>query len=258
MSLHFGEWTKNQMTEDLSVLTRTAKQADLSLRYGDANEQVADLRYGRRGGELPLLVLIHGGFWKPQYDRAHLEAMSSALADAGWSTLTLEYRRVPGRPECTFQDIAAAIALLPQQVVAHNGKHLFIGHSAGGHLALWAAVQCEHSALQGVLALAPAANLQLAHQLQLGSGAVLSFLGQDPVECPDADPVKLKAPTMAVSILQGENDALVPPVVPASYVAAFPKTRYVVLPDCGHFAVIDPQSAAWSTVIKELAYLSGA
>jgi acetyl esterase/lipase len=246
------------MIEDLTVLTRTAKQADLSLRYGDAGEQVADLRYGRRGGELPLLVLIHGGFWKPQYDRAHLEAMSSALAEAGWTTLTLEYRRVPGRPEFTFQDIAAAITLLPQQVVAHNGKYLLIGHSAGGHLALWAAVQCEQSALQGVLALAPAANLQLSYQLKLGAGAVLSFLGKKPAECPNADPVKLKAPTMAVSVLQGKNDEIVPPAVAASYVAAFPKTRYVVLPGCGHFALIDPQSGAWSTVIKELVYLSGA
>lgn len=246
------------MIEDLSVLTRTAKQPDLSLRYGDEGDQVADLRYGRRGGELPLLVLIHGGFWKPLYDRAHLEAMSSALAEAGWSTLTLEYRRVPGRPEFTFQDIAAALALLPQQVAAHNGKHLLIGHSAGGHLVLWAAVQCEQSALQGVLALAPAADLQLAHQLHLGDGAVLGFLGKDPVECPDADPVKLKAPTMAVTVLQGESDEIVPPVVPASYVAAFPKTRYVVLPDCGHFALIDPHSGAWPDVIKELEALSGA
>ncbi len=63
---------------------------------------------------------------------------------------------------------------------------------------------------------------------------------------------------MAVSVLQGESDEIVPPVVSASYVAAFPKTRYVVLPDCGHFALIDPHSGAWPDVIKALEALSGA
>lgn len=244
------------MTEDLSVLTRKANPPDLTIAYGSEPDQVADVRYGQSGAQLPLVVLIHGGFWKPQYDREHAEAMSSALAAAGWTVLTLEYRRIPGRPDATLQDIAAALEVLPAMVEQHNGKLLLVGHSAGGHLALWAAVTCATPALQGVLALAPAADLRLAHALNLGDGAVRGFLGVDPAERPDADPLQLPAPKVAVTIVQGGADAIVPPAIAASYCAAFPKTRLAQLPDSAHFAVIDPLSSAWAAITGELRKLS--
>lgn len=244
--------------EDLSVLTRKGTPPDLTLAYGSDADQIADIRYGRRGAQLPLVVLIHGGFWKPQYDRAHAEAWSSALAAAGWTVLTLEYRRIPGQPDATLQDIAAALETLPGRVKQHNGCIVLTGHSAGGHLVLWAAVKCTTPALQGVLALAPAADLRLAHALQLGDGAVMRFLGTDPDTRPDADPMQLPAPTVAVTIVQGGADEVVPPAVAASYCAAFARTRLVELPDSGHFAVIDPLSSAWQTVVEELRRVSDA
>lgn len=246
------------MAEDLSILTRKATPPDLTVAYGSGPDQVGDIRYGQRGAQQPLVVLIHGGFWKPQYDRAHTEAMSSALATAGWTVLTLEYRRIPSTPDATLQDIAAALETLPATVEQHNGKMLLIGHSAGGHLVLWAAVKCATPVLQGVIALAPAADLRLAHTLHLGDGAVQGFLGTDPAERPDADPMQLPAPAVAVTIVQGDADEVVPPAVAASYCAAFPKTRLVQLPDSGHFAVIDPLSSAWPMVVDELRKLSDA
>lgn len=242
------------MTEDLSVLTRTANPPDVTLRFGDDPDQVADVRYGRRGSELPLVVVIHGGFWKPEYDRAHAEAMSSAVAEAGWTTLTLEYRRISGEPDVTLNDMTTALECLPAQVQRHSGELLLVGHSAGGHLALWAAVRCAVEGLRGVLALAPAADLEMAHTLNLGDGAVQRFLGASPVHRPDVNPLRLPAPTVAVTILQGAEDEIVPPAVPASYCAAFPKTHLVQLPDCGHFALIDPASSAWETVVQELSH----
>jgi acetyl esterase/lipase len=244
------------MAEDLSVLTRKAKSPDRTVAYGSGPDQVGDIRYGQRGAQLPLVVLVHGGFWKPQYDRAHAEAMSSALAAAGWTVLTLEYRRIPGQPDATLQDIAAALETLPATVQRHNGKVLLIGHSAGGHLVLWAAVNCAPAQLQGAVALAPAADLRLADKLHLGDGAVRGFLGTDPAERPDADPVQLPEPAVAVTIVQGGADEVVPPAVAASYCAAFPRTRLVHLPDGGHFAVIDPLSSAWPIVLEELRTLS--
>lgn len=240
------------MTEDLSVLTRNANPPDVTLRYGDDPDQVADVRYGRRGSELPLVVLIHGGFWKPEYDRAHAEAMSSALAEAGWTTLTLEYRRISGEPDISLNDIATALECLPAQVQRHNAQVLLVGHSAGGHLALWAAVRCVGVGLRGVLALAPAADLAMAYDLGLGDGAVQRFLGESPVHRPDVNPMRLPAPTVAVTIIQGVEDEIVPPAVAESYRAAFPETRLVQLPDCGHFALIDPASRAWEVVLSEL------
>ena len=245
------------MAEDLSILTRTATPPDQTLRYGPHPDQVADLRHGARGTLLPLVVVIHGGFWKPAYDRSHAQAMSAALAAAGWSVLTLEYRRTPGQPQDTVQDIAAALSTLVAQATPHNGDVLLIGHSAGGHLVLWAAAALAMPALRGVVALAPAADLRLAHGLQLGSGAVQSFLGTHPDDQPNLDPMNLKAPTVPVTIIQGEDDQVVPLAVAQSYCKAFPATRLVALPAVGHFALIDPFAPAWAAVLEALRALSG-
>jgi len=80
--------------------------------------------------------------------------MSSALAEAGWTTLTLEYRRISGQPDVTLQDITTALETLPARVSQHNGKLLLTGHSAGGHLVLWVAAKGIVPQLEGVLALA--------------------------------------------------------------------------------------------------------
>ncbi|MEY4883478.1 MAG: hypothetical protein RIS34_1332 [Pseudomonadota bacterium] len=250
------------MAEDLSILTRQARAPDRTLTYGTGTDQVADIRYGRRGGQLPLVVLIHGGFWKPQYDRTHTQAMSSALADAGWTVLTLEYRRIPGDPDATLQDITTALQALPGRVDQHNGRVLLMGHSAGGHLVLWAAAKMATpalsflSTLQGVVALAPVADLRLAYGLGLGNEAVKNFLGGDPQGRPDADPMRLPAPTVAVTIVQGDDDQVVPPAVAQSYLGAFPGTRLVGLANAGHFALIDPLTPAWRVVVQTLQKLS--
>ena len=244
------------MSEDYSILTRKASPADRTLRYGTHPDQVADLRHGTRGGQLPLVVLIHGGFWKPAYDRGHTEAMATALAMAGWSVLTLEYRRTPGQPEAMLQDVESALTTLPSQVKAQNGELLLLGHSAGGHLVLWAAAALALPALRGVVALAPVANLRLANGLQLGAGAVQAFLGAPPDQRPAIDPMNLPAPSVAITIIQGDEDQVVPPAVVQSYCEAFPKTRCRALPAVGHFALIDPQTPTWSVVLEELRALS--
>ncbi|MQR00615.1 alpha/beta fold hydrolase [Glaciimonas sp. GS1] len=240
------------MDEDLSILSLKATPPDLTVAYGSEPDQVADIRYGRHGDALPLLVLIHGGFWKPEYDRAHLDAMSAALAAAGWTVLTLEYRRISGKPDVTLQDVANALQTLPNKVEHHNGKIVLIGHSAGGQLVLWAAAKCTWPALQGVVALAPVADLRFADKLRLGGGAVRSFLGADPQERPDVDPMQLPAPAVAVTIVQGNDDEEVPASVATAYHAIFPNTRLLNLPDTGHYALIDPRSSAWQTVLDAI------
>ena len=245
------------MSEDLSILTRKAAPPDHTLRYGAHPDQLADFRRGTRGGQLPLVVVIHGGFWKPAYDRSHAEAMGSALALAGWSVLTLEYRRSPGQPEAMLEDITSALRSLPALVAPHNGDVTLIGHSAGGHLVLWAAATLGLPNLRGVVALAPAADLRLAHGLQLGSGAVQAFLGSPPDQKPSMDPMNLPAPTVPVTLIQGDEDQVVPPAVAQSYCKAFPATRLVALPGVGHFALIDPLTPAWTAVLDALQKLSG-
>ena len=201
-------------------------------------------------------MLIHGGFWRPAYDRAHLGPMSDALAGAGWTVATMEYRRVPGKPDLTLEDVSRAAKALPALVGEHNGKAILIGHSAGGHLALWAGATGGGPSLAGVLALAPAADLQLAQQLNLGDGAVPAFLGVAAQTRRDVDPTLLPSPRIPVTIAHGEMDETVPLEVSQSYAAAHPDTRLVPLPGSGHFALIDPLSPVWARVVAEVAALT--
>ena len=245
------------MVEDTSVLTRPAAAPDLTVAYAAGPEQIADIRFGTdEAGQRPLAILVHGGFWRPIYDRSHAGPMSAALASAGWTVATIEYRRVPGKPDLTLHDVSRAVQALPALVDRHKGNVVLIGHSAGGHLVLWAASTAEGPGITGVLALAPAADLQLSHERNLGDGAVEAFLGADARSRPDVDPKLLPTSRAAATIVHGTLDDIVPIEISRSYIAAHPDTRLVEMPGAGHFAVIDPLSHVWATVVAELAGVS--
>jgi acetyl esterase/lipase len=142
------------------VLTRPAAPPDHTAAYGSDPDQVVDLWAPRRGlgpgapagdaasAKAPLVVVIHGGFWRAAYDRLHSRPMANALAEAGYAVAVPEYRRV-GSPggggwPGTFDDTAAmldAVGGLAAVVGADPRRTVWIGHSAGGHLALWAAAR---------------------------------------------------------------------------------------------------------------------
>ncbi|MEO3927376.1 alpha/beta hydrolase [Micromonosporaceae bacterium B7E4] len=256
------------------VLDRPAPPADLRLRYGADPEQVADLRLpvAPAGPARPLLVVVHGGFWRAEYDRRHTGPLAADLAGRGYPVAQLEYRRT-GQPgggwPGTFDDVSAGIAALPGLVGAvlpagrmAPGPPILLGHSAGGHLALWAALRAP-AGVRGVLALAPVLDLAEAYRLDLDGGAVAALLGGGPEDVPDryaaADPARAAAPPVRTSIVHGTLDQQVP-VAPARRYAARAHgahLRFVELPECEHFGVIDPLSRAWTTVLAELHWLTG-
>jgi acetyl esterase/lipase len=249
--------------EDESVLSRPSAPPDATLAYGEAPEQLADVRFAVQAEGTrprPLVVLVHGGFWRPAYDRAHTGPMAAALSLEGFTVASIEYRRVPGKPDLTLADVAKALDVLPGKVERHDGRVLLMGHSAGGHLVLWAAAAHDVPALAGVVALAPVADLRLAYRLNLGRGAVRAFLGDQPEHHSPADPIRLATPRAPVTIVQGLDDDTVPPEVARAYAAKHPTTRVVEVPGAAHFAVIDPLSAqtngAWKKVVEELRRLA--
>lgn len=243
------------MAEDRSILTRSAPPPDAVLTYGPGPDDVADLR---RGGAAaagrPVVVLVHGGFWRPGYDRMHLQPMAAALAAAGWSTLLPEYRRRPGQPDEAVADVQAAARAARGLPDAGDGRIVLVGHSAGGHLVLQAAAALG-DAVAGVVALAPVADLVLAQDLALDGDAVRAFLGGDAHDRPDLDPARMPAPTARTVVVQGRDDGIVPPAVSRSYCAQQPSAELVVV-DGGHFGVIDPHSAAWPAVLEALERVS--
>ncbi|MDI1464331.1 alpha/beta fold hydrolase [Catellatospora sp. KI3] len=244
------------MTEDRSVLSRTAPAPDATPRHGGLPEHVADVWYGdTRALARPLVLIVHGGFWRPEYDRAHTHPMAAAIRDAGWTVCSIEYRREPGVPDVTTRDVADAIAVLPSELTRHDGRVIVVGHSAGGHLALWAATAAPAAGLAGTIALAPVADLVLAERLRLDDGAAGDFLGVPAAERADLDPARLATPSAEVVLVHGVLDEVVPIALARSYAVAHPGSRLVAVPDTGHFAVIDPLSAAWPAVLAELARL---
>jgi len=196
--------------------------------------------------------MYHGGFWRPEFDRTHLAPLCAAVADAGWSIAAVEYRREPGHPGLATGDAVAALGAVPALAGHHDGRVIAMGHSAGGHLCLYAAATRPPAALAGVVALAPAADLRLVDSLDLDGGAVRDFLGAPAGERADLDPARLPDIPAGTTILHGREDTIVPVAVSRSYVERHPGTRLVEIDDCGHFALIDPSSRAWLSVIAEL------
>lgn len=227
------------------------------MAYGADPAQTIEVRVGHEHAtQRPLVVLIHGGFWRPDIDRVHLRPMADALALAGWTVALPEYARVARDPAPTLADLTAILTQAAGSVQHHDGTVVLVGHSAGGHLALWAAAARICPVLAGTLALAPAADLLLAHELGLGNGAVERFLGADPVSRPDIDPRQMSGPTTATTLVHGADDTTVPLAVSESYVAAHAQARLISVAGAGHFALIDPLAPAWGTVVAELARLS--
>src|ERR1700675_1832489 len=124
------------------ILTLAPPPTDRRLAYGSDPNQLGDLRLPKGEGPFPVVMNIHGGFWRAKYDLLHAGHLCAALTAQGIATWNLEYRR-SGNPgggwPGTFEDIASGYRFLPQiarQYKLDPARILVIGHSAGGQLAL--------------------------------------------------------------------------------------------------------------------------
>jgi acetyl esterase/lipase len=241
--------------------------ADARIAYGPDPNQFLDLRLPSsktKARPYPLLINIHGGFWRSKYNLDHAGHLCAALAAKGIATANLEYRRVGndgGAWPGTFADIRSAYSFLvqnahklhldPQTVVA-------MGHSAGGQLALCLAA--HEPSLTRVVSLAGVVNLLRAYQLHLSNDAVIEFMHGTPTEVPDhyheADPMQLSIPQAKQCLVHGSTDDTVPADFSRDYVAAKQKrtgkekedVHLVEIAGASHLDLIDPHSAAWKQI----------
>ncbi|MFB7636047.1 alpha/beta hydrolase family protein [Streptomyces sp. NPDC056149] len=245
--------------EEAALLGLAPVAPDRTVSYGPHPDQVVDL-YGRWPGAGPLVVLLHGGFWRAAYDRHHLSPCAAELARHGVPVALAEYRRVGaggGAPQ-TFQDVPAAVAAAADAGAlpgAGPREVVLVGHSAGGHLALLAAAR-PGTPVTEVIAVAPVADLARAHELGLSAGAVAGLLGTGPGfagRLAAADPVRHPPAGVPVTLLHGTADPDVPVDLSRRYAAAHPSaTALRELPGAGHFAALTPGTGPFRTLLALL------
>ncbi|MEO8026518.1 MAG: hypothetical protein ABI823_08590, partial [Bryobacteraceae bacterium] len=66
-----------------SILTLPPVAADAEPRYGDGEFQMGELRLPKSNGPHPVLIVIHGGYWRAAYDRKHISHLCAALTAKG-------------------------------------------------------------------------------------------------------------------------------------------------------------------------------
>ncbi len=237
------------------MLSRKARHPDRSWAYGHLADNAVDLWLPTAAIDVehqyPLVVMIHGGFWRPEYDRSHVAPMCDAFAQLGYAAAAIEYSRTPGSPDVTVNDVAAAlrwIDVCDEFAGIRAAGGVVVGHSAGGHLALWAASTIDVGWRRATIALAPLADLVAAEEERLDGDGVVAFLGASASERPDLDPLQLPHPSQPVHLIHGTNDEIVPIAQSEAYAAPRSSALLHALVDVGHFDLIDPLSDAWRTV----------
>ncbi len=203
-----------------------------------------------------VVVVIHGGFWKAAYDLSLGRPLAEALVAEGWAAWNLEYRRVGnggGAPQ-TLDDVGAGIDLLRSVDGVDLRTVITLGHSAGGHLATWAAARDEAQVrVTGAVSQAGVLDLVRAHELGLGSGAVQGLLGHPPGPA-DAihDPIQQVPLDVPVRCIHGRDDDEVPIEISERYVAAASDVggdAALTTVEGDHYVVIDPGSVAWQVTL---------
>lgn len=246
------------------------------IQYGSDAQNFGDLRVPRAAGPHPVVVVIHGGFWRALYDLAYIEPVCDALTDAGMATWNIEYRRLGsgGGFPATFHDVSRAIDRLRELAPTFNldlSRVVTFGHSAGGHLAVWAAARPRISsddsilprdsaplALHAVISLAGVVDLRACWQYHLSNQVVEEFLGGAPQKFPEryavASPSELLPLGVSQVLIHGTADGNVPFEISRAYhaaaVARGDDATLLTLPGAEHFECVDPRSREWAVVMQ--------
>jgi acetyl esterase/lipase len=265
------------------VLALDHPEPDARIAYGSDPLQFGELRLPAGSGPHPVAIVLHGGCWRARYDIGHTRAFSEALRRSGIAVWGLEYRRVgnegggwPG----TFLDVAAGADHLRSLARSHPldlERVVAVGHSAGGHLALYLASRrrldaaseirggAEPLPLAGVVPLAAVTDLRRALEEAVCETMAAELLGGRPdevsIRCDEASPIERVPLGVPQRLVSGALDAIVPPGFSADYAAravrAGDDAALTLVPGAGHFEVIAPGTEAFAAVAAAIRSLVG-
>ena len=248
---------RSAMSQD--ILDLTPPPADARIPYGADPNQFGDLRLPKGKGPHPVVIFIHGGYWRAAYSLSHAGHLCAALTTAGFATWSLEYRRI-GQPgggwPGTMDDVRAGAQHLAKIAARYNldlRRVSAAGHSAGGQLVLWLAAQRALD-LRRVVPLAAVSDLRRAFQLHLSDTVVEKYLGGAPDQVPEryraSSPIELLPLPVKQRILHGTRDRVVPYDMSAAFAAASKNATLIPLEGAGHFDLIDPRAREWPAVAR--------
>jgi acetyl esterase/lipase len=249
--------------------------ADARILYGDDPLQFGDLRLPEGPGPHPVVVVIHGGFWRAKYDLVHIGHLCAVLTAQGVATWNLEYRRI-GDEGGAWPNTMLDVGLGTDYLRDLAGKYaldltrvIVLGHSAGGQLAAWVAgrhrippgddlYMPSPSPLLACVPLAGVVDLQMCWNMQLSDNIVEDLLGGTPATQPHryatASPADLLPLGLKQVLIHGTADPNVPYKISKSYVdhaqTLGDDASLLTLKGTGHFELIDPQSKEWPLVQK--------
>lgn len=264
-------------SSDLADLAADVPAPDHRIAYGDDPLQFGNLRLPEGEGPFPTILFVHGGCWLSAFDIAHGAPLEQALADAGYAVWSVEYRKVgdPGGGwPASYRDVAAGADYLRTVAETYplDLSHLVaMGHSAGGAFALWLAVRDripEGSELKspdpipisGVLALAPAPDLESLQEQGVCGNVIDGLMGGSPSAYPErydaASMMRLPPPDVPQTILVGAHDRSWGPVgrnwLAHARTQGDTAATLVELPESGHFEMIEPTTSTWPRVMEAL------
>jgi acetyl esterase/lipase len=251
-------------------------EPDAWVAYGPHPLHFGHLRVPPGRGPHPVAVVVHGGCWRASVDLRSLDGLAEALRAAGWATWSLEFRRLgnegggwPG----TFLDVAHGadhLRALADRYALDVERVVAVGHSSGGHLALWLAARARLRPgdalrtagpplrVRGVIGLGAIVDLRdfAALERRACGTSVAALLGGGPDDVPDrlrqGSPAALLPLGVPQLLVTGAEDG----AVPASHVQAYAaraRTRgddvtVVAAPGVSHTGVVVPAAAPWPTV----------
>ena len=238
-------------------------------KYGTGERQYGEWTLPVGDDRVAVVVLLHGGFWRPDYGPYLQRRVAMAAARRGYAVWNVDYRASDVDYPATFLDAAAALDHLPSSRLADRldlGRVAVVGHSAGGHLALWlagrpalspaapGAATSDSVRLRLAVGQAPVADLVAGFRNGLGGGAVEALLDATPAAEPqryrEGSPRTLLAvPGTRVLLMHGDADDVVPVGQSRAYAAAGRTgVDLQVLAGTGHFEHLDPGSGALDPV----------
>lgn len=217
-----------------------------TVSYGPHPDNVADVRRPS-GDPVGAVILAHGGLWRQEYERDTIESLAVDLTERGMATWNIEYRRGEhGGWPGSAHDVLTAI----DHVRRTEGAHVplgVIGHSAGGHLSLWAGTRRE-GLVDHLVGLAAITDLS---QMAVG-GSVGALDARRLLEA--GAPASVGALAGKTLLVHGEDDEIVPVSHSTRLSTA---ARVEVMPGVGHFHMLDPEREHWPIVIAELGKTGG-